>query len=122
MLQTATLHNDKGIALDVIAVISSRRMKLFHGSCSLESWQLDLALKVCIWPQSSALPDAVPLTQRSATDWPHSLQGEDPDLAKFTSHMRKAKHCHRMVVDCTASDSPVKLYALWLAAGKNSAV
>eukprot|EP00891_Asterochloris_glomerata_P003647 jgi/Astpho2/3647/fgenesh1_pm.00059_%23_1_t len=76
------------MALDVIAVISSRRMKLFHGSCSLESWQLDLALK-----------------------------GEDPDLAKFTSHMKKAKHCHRMIVDCTASDSPVKLYAQWLAAG-----
>ena len=54
MLQTAALHNDKGIALDVIAVISSRRMKLFHGSCSLESWQLDLALKACTWAPSIA--------------------------------------------------------------------
>ena len=66
MLQTAALRNDKGIALDVIAVISSRRMKLFHGSCSLESWQLDLALKVCIWPQSP-MPHHVSLPQRSAT-------------------------------------------------------
>ncbi len=73
MLQTAALHNDKGMALDVIAVISSRRMKLFHGSCSLESWQLDLALKACIWPYQLPLPDrsatapaAVPLTGRTA--------------------------------------------------------
>ena len=62
------------------------------------------------------------MPDRSASDWPHSLQGEDPDLAKFTSHMKTAKHCHRMVVDCTASDSPVKLYAQWLAAGKESPV
>jgi aspartokinase/homoserine dehydrogenase 1 len=82
------LRERSGLDLRLRAVANSRRMWLHPRGLEVEGWAEDLA----------------------ASDTPC-------DLAALADHVRAEHLPHALLVDCTASEAPVRLYADWLERG-----